>query len=100
MTKRSLFRSLCRTPRAEKFRTQRSTGEDVHGKLKDGTAYQVTVPANYPHLFDVLQENHVAVTVKSDQGSSWLPILINFSPLIIIGALWFLHDAANAERRK
>ncbi len=65
------------------------TGSEVHGKLKAGTPYHVTVPANYPHLYDILQENHVAVTVRDNQGSSWLPILFNLGPLIIIGALWF-----------
>ena len=65
------------------------TGGDVHGKLKNGTPYQVTVPANYPHLFDILQENHVSVTVHDNSGNSWLPLLINFAPLLIIGALWF-----------
>ncbi len=65
------------------------TGGDVHGKLKSGTPYHVTVPANYPHLFDILQENHVSVTVRDNNGSSWLPILFNIGPLLIIGALWF-----------
>ncbi len=65
------------------------TGGDVHGKLKAGTPYHVMVPANYPHLYDILEENHVSVTVRDNQGSSWLPILINFAPLLIIGALWF-----------
>ena len=31
----------------------------------------------------------MSVTVKDQSGNSWLPILINFSPVIIIGALWF-----------
>ncbi len=65
------------------------TGGDVHGKLKAGTPYHVTVPANYPQLFDTLNENHVSVTVRDSQGSSWLPILLNLSPILIIAALWF-----------
>ncbi|RRA47712.1 ATP-dependent zinc metalloprotease FtsH [Acidipila sp. EB88] len=65
------------------------TDSEVHGKLKSGTPYHVTVPANYPHLYDILQENHVSVTVRDNRGSSWLPILLNLSPIIIIGALWF-----------
>ena len=62
---------------------------EVHGKLKNGTPYHVTVPANYPHLYDILDENHVSVTVHDNQGSSWLPILINFLPLLLLGLLWF-----------
>ncbi len=64
-------------------------GSEVRGKLKNGEPYHVTVPANYPQLFDILQENHVSVTVRDNQGSSWLPILFNLGPILIIGALWF-----------
>ena len=66
-----------------------NTGE-VHGHFKnDKSQFHVTVPANYPHLYDILADNKVSVTVKDQSGNSWLPILINFSPVIIIGALWF-----------
>ncbi len=65
------------------------TGSEIHGKLKNGTPYHVTVPANYPKLYDVMQENHVSVTVRDNQGSSWLPLLFNLGPILIIGALWF-----------
>ncbi len=65
------------------------TNGEVHGKLKAGTPYHVTVPANYPHLYDILQDNHVSVTVHDNQGSSWLPILYNLGPILIIAALWF-----------
>jgi len=66
-----------------------NTGE-VHGHFKnDKSQFHVTVPANYPHLYDILADNKVSVTVKDQSGNSWLPILINFSPIIIIGLLWF-----------
>ncbi len=66
-----------------------TNGSEVHGKLRSGTPYHVTVPATYSHLYDVLDENHVSVTVRDNQGSSWLPILFNLGPILIIGALWF-----------
>jgi len=47
------------------------------------------VPGNYPHLYDVLDQNHVKVTVKNNEGNGWWNILIQFSPVIVIGALWF-----------
>ncbi len=65
------------------------TGNEIHGKLKSGTPYHVTVPANYPKLYDLLQDNKVAMTVHDNQGSAWLPILFNLGPILIIGALWF-----------
>src|SRR6202522_2726040 len=63
---------------------------EVHGHYaSDREAFHVTVPANYPHLFDVLDQNKVSVTVKNDNGNAWWSILIQFSPVIVIGALWF-----------
>ena len=65
-------------------------GSDVHGHLKnDKGAFHVTVPANYPHLYDVLDQNKVKVTVKNTDGNGWWNMLIQFSPVIVIGALWF-----------
>ena len=66
------------------------TDSEVRGHLRgDKGAFHVTVPANYPHLFDVLDQNKVKVTVKNTDGNSWWNILIQFSPVIVIGALWF-----------
>jgi cell division protease FtsH len=65
-------------------------GSEVRGHLKnDKGAFHVTVPANYPHLYDVLDQNKVKVTVKNADGNGWWNILIQFSPVIVIGALWF-----------
>ena len=62
----------------------------VHGHLKAGnSAFRVNIPTTYSRLYDVLDQNHVSVTVRNTEGNSWLPILLNFSPVIIIGALWF-----------
>jgi cell division protease FtsH len=55
----------------------------------DKTNYHATIPANYPHLYDVLDQNKVKVSVKNTEGSAWWSILIQFLPVIVIGALWF-----------
>ncbi len=66
------------------------SGSEVHGELKTGnSAFHVQVPPTYAHLYDVLDQNKVKVTVKNNDGNSWLPILLNFSPILIIAALWF-----------
>jgi len=66
-------------------------GSEVRGHLKGDKSgsFHVTVPANYPHLYDVLADKGVKVTVKNAEGSGWWNILIQFSPVIVIGALWF-----------
>ena len=63
---------------------------EVHGHYaSDREAFHTTVPSNYPDMFKILQDNHVSITVKDTQGNSWLPILLNFAPIIVIAALWF-----------
>jgi cell division protease FtsH len=63
---------------------------DVHGHYRaDKGAFHLNVPTNYAHLYDVLDQNKVAVTVKNDNGNTWWAILIQFSPLILIALLWF-----------
>jgi len=65
-------------------------GGDVHGHLRQGSAeFHTTVPTNYPALYDILDKNHVAVTVKDNSGNMWWSILIQLSPFLILIALWF-----------
>jgi cell division protease FtsH len=65
-------------------------GGDVHGHLRQGNAeFHTTVPTNYPQLYDILDKNHVAVTVKDNSGNMWWSILIQLSPFLILIALWF-----------
>ena len=67
------------------------TGNEARGKLlgdKSG-AFHTTIPTNYSHLYDILDQNHIKVSIRDNQGSAWWSILIQFSPVIVIGALWF-----------
>jgi cell division protease FtsH len=65
-------------------------GGEVHGHFRAANGnFHVTVPTNYPQLYDVLDKNHVAITVKDNQGSAWWTILIQFAPVIVLVALWF-----------
>jgi cell division protease FtsH len=66
------------------------TGSDARGALhSDKANFHTVIPANYPHLYDVLDQNKVKVTIKDNQGSAWWSILINVAPLLILVALWF-----------
>ncbi len=67
------------------------TGNEARGKLlgdKPGN-FHTTIPTNYPHLYDILDQNKIKVSIHDNQGSAWWNILIQFSPVIVIGALWF-----------
>jgi cell division protease FtsH len=66
------------------------SNSEAHGHLKAGNAaFTTNITPNYPHLYDILDQNHVKVTIRNNEGNSWLPILLNFSPILIIAALWF-----------
>ncbi len=60
-----------------------------HYRNNKDAAFHTTVPANYPDMFKTLQDNKVSITVKDTQGNSWLPLLLQFSPVLIIGAVWY-----------
>jgi cell division protease FtsH len=67
------------------------TGNEVRGKLQGDKSgnFHTTIPVNYPHLYDVLDQNKIKVSIRDNSGSTWWNILIQFSPVIVIGALWF-----------
>jgi cell division protease FtsH len=66
------------------------TGSEVRGHLKaDKSAFHTIVPPNYPDMYKALQENKVQITVKDTQGTGWLNILLQLSPILILGAIWF-----------
>ncbi len=63
---------------------------EIHGHMKaDKSQFHTVAPANDPELYTALREGKVSMTVKPNSGNGWLNILIQFSPVIIIGALWF-----------
>jgi cell division protease FtsH len=65
-------------------------GTEVHGHMKnDKSQFHTNVPANYSEMYSILLANHVSINSKDNSGNGWLNILIQFSPVIIIGALWF-----------
>ena len=67
------------------------TGSEMRGKLQGDKSgnFHTIIPANYPHLYEVLDQNKVKYTIRDNNGSAWWNILIQFSPVIVIGALWF-----------
>jgi cell division protease FtsH len=66
------------------------SGSDVTGSFRgEKTTFHTTVPSNYPEMFQILREKGVNITIKDVQNSSWT-WLINFAPLILLAALWFI----------
>jgi cell division protease FtsH len=63
---------------------------EVTGKYKDGKeTFHTTIPQNYPHLYDVLQDHGVNIIQKDPTGGVWLTILFQIAPIAAI-ALFLL----------
>jgi cell division protease FtsH len=65
-------------------------GSQAHGKYTDGKSFHLVVPANNPEMFKALDANKVRVTLKDPQSWSWPMALIQFSPFLLLGVLWFI----------
>jgi cell division protease FtsH len=61
---------------------------DVTGHLTGGTELHTTIPLNYPSIFDKLDAAGVKVDVKDTSSGTWLSILLQASPFIVLAAFW------------
>ena len=63
-------------------------GNDVHGKMTDGNGYQVIIPLNFPDIYKKLTDMDVKTTIKDTSSGTWLSILLQASPFIVLAAFW------------
>jgi len=61
---------------------------EVRGQLKDNSHIKTVVPANYPDLIRILRERGVIINVKESSNNSWVSILINASPFLVLIGFW------------
>jgi cell division protease FtsH len=65
------------------------TGTEVHGLFQNpNLGLHTYIPANYPSLIDLLREKKVVTTYKDANSGSWISILLNASPFIVLLAFW------------
>jgi cell division protease FtsH len=67
-------------------------GNVARGKLHNGSMYHSVVPATNPALLKALDDHNkeTKTTFKDSQGWNWSVALIQFSPFILLGVLWFV----------
>ena len=80
------------------FQEKVSTGEvkevtiadhDVHGVYQNPQlGFHTQVPANYPKLYDLLNDKKVNINIKDTSSGGWVSILLNASPFIVLLAFW------------
>ena len=67
------------------------SGDEVHGTYKqnpNGPGLHTYIPLNYPDVYTLLREKGVNVEVKPANSGSWVSILVNASPFIVLIAFW------------
>jgi cell division protease FtsH len=65
------------------------TGTEVHGLYQNKQlGFHTYIPANYPDLITLLRNKSVETEYKSESSSSWLGILLNASPFIVLLGFW------------
>ena len=67
-------------------------GNVARGKLRNGSMYHSVVPATNPTLLKALDDHKdvTKTTFKDSQGWNWPMAIIQFSPFILLGVLWFV----------
>ena len=66
-------------------------GNIARGKLRNGSMYHSVVPATNPELLKALDDHKdTKTTFKDNQGWNWSVALIQFSPFLLLGVLWFV----------
>jgi cell division protease FtsH len=67
-------------------------GNVARGKLRNGSMYHSVVPAANPNLLKALDDHKdvTKATFKDSQGWNWPMAIIQFSPFILLGVLWFV----------
>ncbi len=68
------------------------TGPEVTGEYKNDSknTFRTVIPPNFPDVYKSLLDKGVNTTVKDVSSGTWPTWLINFLPIILIGALWFI----------
>jgi cell division protease FtsH len=66
-------------------------GNEAHGTLKDNKSqFHLVVPTNDPELYKDLDAHKVDYKLKDSQGTQWSLWLVQLSPVILLGVLWFI----------
>ncbi len=66
------------------------TGNEVTGSYKDDSdrPLRTVIPANYPDIYDLLREKNVNVEIKDSGNGTWVSLLINAIPFVLLLAFW------------
>ncbi|WP_321478132.1 ATP-dependent zinc metalloprotease FtsH [uncultured Paludibaculum sp.] len=63
-------------------------GTEVHGKMEDTTPLHTVVPMGYDKVYDLLREKNVVVRIKESSSGTWITVVINAIPFVLLLAFW------------
>ena len=66
------------------------TGNEAKGSKTDKTQFHLIVPASNTDMFKAFDAHHVDVKLRDNQGGQWSIWLVQLSPVILLGVLWFI----------
>jgi len=73
----------------KKIKEVNISGIEVHGMYQGGDhGFRTLIPANYPSVYDLLQQNGVKVEIKDTNSNPWFSLLVQASPFILLLAFW------------
>ena len=62
---------------------------EIRGKFKnEGQAFKTIAPANYPDMIKQLREKNVVIQVKEASSGSWITLLVQASPFLLLIGFW------------
>jgi len=64
------------------------TGNEVHGLYNPNQGLHTFIPVNYPDVYKDLRDANVDMTIKDNSSGTWISMLVNFSPFIVLFAFW------------
>ncbi|MGE5567611.1 MAG: ATP-dependent zinc metalloprotease FtsH [Rhodospirillales bacterium] len=83
------FTQFVNDVKAGKVQSVTISGMEVNGTYKDDNGgLHVLIPANYPDIITLLQESGVNINIKETSTSSWVGVLINAVPFVLLLAFW------------
>ncbi|HSM85569.1 MAG TPA: ATP-dependent zinc metalloprotease FtsH [Candidatus Limnocylindrales bacterium] len=67
------------------------SNNQAHGHFRNkNEQFHLIVPANNPEMLKALDANKAKVTFKDNQGANWPMWIFQFSPILLLGVLWFI----------
>jgi cell division protease FtsH len=66
-----------------------SNNNDVHGAYQNpALGFHTVIPINYPDIYKQLKDKGVNVEIDPSGSNTWISILLNAAPFIVILAFW------------